>query len=150
MPRSAAPLWHARSGDDLDPYIHASINQASGICDETGKYATCVASGLNDFCGHTGEGEAKGKSACWSEKKNSHKCEVHEVIRQLYNATSRVGGYKKTLSLPWPKIVNSGSCWQIHYHVIGKSHAKKHVLDTYGPDRSQWPYDPRHKETKKK
>jgi hypothetical protein len=144
LPRSAAPLWKQLSGQDLTPFIQASM-RLSGP-DENGRYGIAVVAGLGEFCGHTGEGEGKGMSECWTHKSQGRRCEVHEVIRQLYNAARR-----ESVSLPYPKIITAGDgTTQVHFHVTTKTSGRKTVLEQASGDRANLAYDPTATEPKKK
>lgn len=37
--------------------------------------------------------------------------------------------------------------WQVRFRVFDKRAGRKHHIQTYGSDRSQWPYDPRRRAT---
>lgn len=135
MPRAGAPLWKQLSGDDLRPFIQASMR----LCgpDENGHYGTAVIAKLNDFCGHIPTGSDV-KSECWIEKNESRKCEIHEVIRQLYN-----GARRENVSLPWPAIVKADDgTWQVHFYVSTKTAGRKTIVERANGDRANLAYDP--------
>lgn len=40
-------------------------------------------------------------------------------------------------------IERSGKEWQVRFKAIDKATARKYVIERYGSDRTQWPYNPR-------
>lgn len=61
------------------------------------------------------------------------------IKRNLFNSAKHLG-----VSMT-AEIEEAGSGYQVRYHAIDKSHARAHMIATYGPDRSNWAYDPRAK-----
>lgn len=116
MPRGGAPPYKRRLEPILDDYLYASVTQADGVHDpETGHYATLVYSGC----------ESKERAV--------------EISKALYRSGVHLGLSVKAT------VKRRGDVWDVEYRAIDKAHARRHVLEKYGPDRSKWPYDPRRK-----
>jgi hypothetical protein len=63
-----------------------------------------------------------------------------ETIRRgLFNAACH---HKVSVTV---KIESTGREYRVRFTAINKAHAKRYILNKYGPDRSAWPYDPRRK-----
>lgn len=60
-----------------------------------------------------------------------------EIKQALYRAAKRQGVSLVT------QIMSSGKEYQVRFVAINKSHGRRHLVKTYGTDRSAWPYDPR-------
>lgn len=121
MPRGPAPTWRARKAPVVDDWIMAAVAQAGGIGkhDEAGHYHTLVIKGL----------ASREEADEW--RKALYRC-AHWMSRNGIAAISVT-----------VKIRRAGDGYRIEYGVYDKVMARKHILDTYGPDRTKWAYDPR-------
>jgi hypothetical protein len=72
--------------------------------------------------------------------------ESSERAKEIKQALFR-SGYHLKVSVS-ANIVKGTEDWQVHFKAIDKVHARKYILETYGPDRSAWAYDPRAKKEK--
>jgi hypothetical protein len=61
-----------------------------------------------------------------------------EIKRALFRSARYVG-----VSVSANIVKAPDGTFQVHFFAINKAHAKKYVLEKYGPDRSKWAYDPR-------
>lgn len=98
------------------PFLDAEILasvERAEMDTETGKYATLVYAG------------------CESAER------AKEIVRALHRAAKRQGFSVHA------ETKRSGGKWHIHYTAISKEHARRYVVQTYGTDRSAWPYNPR-------
>lgn len=117
MPRGGPPEWRRLKPPVLDDYIAASINAAGGVCDETtGHFAVLHYVGCADL------DRAK------------------EIVRALHRAANR-----QKVSMSATVHPADDGTFYVKFKAISKAHARAYVLAKYGPDRSQWPYDPRRK-----
>jgi hypothetical protein len=132
MPRGPAPAWRARmpvtvngipvaTAQEVDAYIIASVNQAGGKHHpQTGHYATLF---IRDFA-------TREEATAWRQA--LFRC-AHFLARR------RIADVSMKASPPRRK----GNGWEIEFCAVNKTLARKFVMETYGPDRSKWPYDPR-------
>ena len=60
-----------------------------------------------------------------------------EIRRALFRAAKRLNYSMHA------EIENRGREFQVRYHAIDKAHARRWLVQTYGTDRSAWPYNPR-------
>lgn len=44
-------------------------------------------------------------------------------------------------------IRKTGQQYELRYKIVSKNSGRRRHLDTYGPDRANWPYDPRRRAT---
>lgn len=98
------------------PFLDAEILASvnhQAMDEETGKYGTLVYAGC--------ESPARAK----------------EIKQALYRAAKRQGFSVHT------EIKRSGGKHHVHFTAISKEHARRYVVQTYGTDRSAWPYNPR-------
>lgn len=110
-------MWTRRKEPILDDYLRASIDQANGQYDpETGHYATLHYVG------------------CESRER------AKEISQGLYRAARHVKCSVQATVLP----ADDGT-YTVEFRAIDKSMARKYVLQKYGTNRANWPYDPRHK-----
>ena len=100
----------------LDTHLQASIDQASGVHDENGHYATLVYTG----------------------------CDTRERAKEIVRALHRSGQHMG-LSVSATVHPADDGTFNVQYKAIDKAHARAYVLAHYGPDRSKWAYDPRRK-----
>ena len=122
MPRGPAPEWRKRKQPITDDYLMASVTQAGGLGKhhpETGAYAELIIKGL----------ASREEAAEW--KRSLHRC-------ALYLHKNGIADISVTT-----KIERAGTGYLLRFTVYSKTHARKYVLDTHGPDRSLWPYDVR-------
>lgn len=129
MPKGPAPLWKQRL-PALDDHLAMSMTLANGIHNEHGHYAECVYAG------------------CADEER------AREVVRMLYRSTRALNNKlriarKGQVSLRQNIVKAADGTYQVKYQLVDKTAAYKYVLETYGEDRSKWPYDPRAKKEKK-
>lgn len=122
MPRGPAPAWRARKPPIADDYILAAIAQAGGPGRHdpaTGHYGTLVIRGL----------ETRDEAAEW--KSSLYRCAHYMTRRQI-----------AAVSISQADIERDGAGWKITFRVSDKTHARMHQLQTRGPDKSKWAYDP--------
>ncbi len=120
MPRGSAPAWRQRKPPVLDSWILASISQAGGrYHPETGRYATLYITGLAD------------------------REEAKEYVRALHRCGVYLTKYAIADVGVHAEIKRSAGAYSVAFAAVDKAMARKHIIDTYGPDRSRWPYDPR-------
>lgn len=122
MGRGPAPGWKARKEPITDHYLLASVNQAGGPGQHhptTGAYSELVIKGL----------ASREEATEW--KRSLHRCAVY-LHR---NGIASIGVSTK--------IERAGNGYLIRFTVYNKTHSQNYVLETYGRDRSEWPYDVR-------
>lgn len=112
MPRAAAPPWRQRKQPILDHLVLESVNQANGKPDDHGRFRELHYSGID-----TRE-------------------RAEEIKRALYRARRYV-----KLSVH-ARIERDGSKYVVKFFAVDPVHAKAYMLDTYGEDRTKWPYSP--------
>jgi hypothetical protein len=124
MPRGPAPQWRQRKEPVVDAYILAAISQAGGVGkhDGTGHYGTLVIDGLADKDEAAEYKRALFRCALWLNRNQGHK-----------------------LSISRSDIDRDGTGWKLTFRVTDKTHARRHMLEHHGPDRSKWAYNPRGK-----
>lgn len=124
MPRGPAPAWRRRKEPVLDTHVLASVQQSGGIGrhNDAGHYATLWIRGLAS-----------------REEADEWKRALHRSARYLDRTRAAPVGVSTRIHR-----VGNGQ-YEIEFKAIDKTHARKYMLDTYGPDRSKWPYDPRRK-----
>jgi hypothetical protein len=125
MPRSPAPQWKKRQEPIVDDLIHASVQQANGVHDENGHFATLVYAG----------------------------CPTYERAKEINDALYRCAQYlhrHKILDIGMKAEIKkqADGTFNVEFRACDKSFARAYVLATYGEDRSKWPYDPRKKSKK--
>jgi hypothetical protein len=116
MPTAGPPPWRVRKEPILDAHLQASVDQAGGIYNEEGHYAMVVYAGCAD------------------------RARAQEIKTALYRSARHLG-YSLAASIvkaPGPPVT-----YQVHYKAIDKTFAKKYVLARYGPDKENWPWNPR-------
>jgi hypothetical protein len=124
MPRGPAPGWRARKQPVLDQHILAAVTAAGGVGKHRdGHYGQLVIDGF------TSQDEAK------------------EWSRALYRSAAwmhRNGVAPVSVSV---RLERDGTGHRLVFDVFDKTHARGHILDKHGADRSRWPYDARRKVT---
>ena len=122
MARGPAPAWRARKEPVSDDYLLAAITQAGGPGKHdatTGLYGTLVLRGIKD------RDEAK----AWDL--SLYRC-------ALWLTRNRDADISVST-----KIKTAADGYLIEFSVYNKTHARAHVMNKHGTDRSLWPYDPR-------
>jgi hypothetical protein len=121
MPRSALPEWRKRREPIVDGYVIASVTQAGGQGQHNsdGHYAELVITGLDSREEAAEYVRALNRSALWLTR----------------NAGAEVGMSAK--------IEKTATGYRVRFKAVDKVLARKHILEKYGPDPSQWPYNPR-------
>jgi hypothetical protein len=120
MPRGSAPPWRQRKPPVLDSWIMASIQQAGGKYNpQTGRYATLRINGL------------------------ASRDEAKEYVRALHRCGVFLAKWAIADVGVHTKIIKGQDGYTVEFTAVDKAMARKHIIDTYGPDRSRWPYDPR-------
>jgi hypothetical protein len=120
MPRGAAPAWRQRKEPVRDDWVLASIQRRPRPGPD-GHHAELHITGLDTREMAREEIRALHRSARFLTKYSEHNVGVRAHIRK------------------------TSSGYYVQFWAVDKTAAKKYVLDTYGPDRSKWPYDPRRK-----
>ena len=121
MARGPAPGWRARKEPVSDDYLLAAISQAGGPGKHdpaTGHYATLIIRGLKD------RDEAKE----WDL--SLYRC-------ALWLTRNRNAGISVST-----KIEGSAGAYSVRFSVFNKTHARAHILQKHGTDRSGWPLRP--------
>lgn len=118
MPRGPAPAYRARKEPVTDDYLLAVITQAGGAGRHdatTGLYGTLVLRGLKD------------------------RDEAKEWDRSLYRcALWLTRNHRADISVS-TKIEHDASGYSVRFSVYNKTHARAHILNKHGSDRSGWP-----------
>jgi hypothetical protein len=70
---------------------------------------------------------------------------THERARQLKNGLFNAARLHQPIVAVSCVIEKNGRAWQIRFTLHDKRVARAHVVNTYGDDRTQWPYDMRAK-----
>jgi hypothetical protein len=70
---------------------------------------------------------------------------THERARTLKNGLFNAARLHKPVVAVSVEIVQAGRAWQLKFKLHDKRVARAHVVNTYGTDRTQWPYDMRAK-----
>lgn len=113
MPRGGIPDYRRRKEPVLDEHLRASVG-AGDMDETTGHYPQLIYAGITS------------------------KERAQEIKRALYRSGKHVGvSVHAEIECPVP------GKYQVRYRAINKAHARKFILERYGPDRSAWPYDPR-------
>lgn len=73
-------------------------------------------------------------------KRGVYRCGQHRKIS--VQVTWPYRGTVTSKSSQWPPDKVKG-CYQLTIRAFRKSHGRKHVVDTLGPDRTRWHYNPR-------
>lgn len=123
MPRGPGPAWRARKPPVLDDWVMASVQRAGG----PGKHHPAT--------GHYGELVI----VCATGD------EAREYSRALYRSARYLHKWRLAdvgISADRPKKRPDGK-WGLKFRAVDKTLARNHVMEKYGPDRTQWPYDPR-------
>jgi hypothetical protein len=122
MPRGSPPQWRQRKPPVLDAWILASVREAGGQFDAaTGRYKTLRIAGLAD------------------------RAEAREYIRALHRSGVFLTKYAIADVGIHAKIIRGDTGYTVEFAAVDKAMARKHIIETYGADRSKWPYDPRRK-----
>jgi hypothetical protein len=122
MARGPAPGWKARKQPVTDDYLLASVNQAGGPGKhhpETGHYSELIIRGFAT------------REEALEYKRSLHRCAVF---------MHRNGILSVSVHTKLERDRKNGG-WLVRFKAIDKVFSRKYVLDHYGPDRSQWPYD---------
>ena len=101
----------------LDAHLSASVDQASGVHNENGHYATLVYTG----------------------------CDTRERAKEIVRALHRSGqtlGSKSVSATVKPAVDGT---FNVEYKAINKEHARAYVLEKYGTDRVKMAVRPRRK-----
>lgn len=104
-----------------DDWLWESIKRGGGLGNhhpQTGRYATLT-------------------MRCDSQE------EASEYRRSLFRCAyylARTG--QAPVSVHIEPTKRAGSKWVFDFTVVDKSHARRHILEKHGTDRSKWPYDP--------
>jgi hypothetical protein len=69
-------------------------------------------------------------------------CESRERAAEVKKMLYRSAGHHK-VSLHTVIVKADDGSYQVHFSVFHKSYGRKYVLETYGADRSKFPYDPK-------
>ena len=121
MPRGPAPQWRARKPPVVDDYLFASVTKAGGKHHpQTGHYATLYIRDLGS------------KEEALEYRRALHRC-AHYL--------SRTG--QADISVSVDRVTRQGNKYTLSFRAIDKTAARAYVLQTYGPDPSKWPYNPR-------
>lgn len=118
MPRGPAPAWRSRDCR-FDHVIAAAVANAG---------VPLIYDGID-----TPERALDIKRGCY-------RCALHRKISVRVSWPFR--GQMVSKSDLWPPDKVKGK-YQLTIEVFRKSHGRKHVVDTLGPDRTQWHYNPR-------
>jgi hypothetical protein len=119
MPKAGPPPWRKRKEPITDDILRASIDQAGGVYDANGHYAELTYAG----------------------------CPTRERAAEIKQALYRSGKYVK-VSVATQIVKADDGTFSVVFKAIDKAVARKYVLEKYGTDRSQWPYDPRARKVK--
>lgn len=74
-------------------------------------------------------------------RRGIYRCAKHRGL------TADAGPAGRTVSGDDMGIRKKGRTYEVWYRIWTKNQGRKRHLATYGPDRSQWPYDPRRRAT---
>jgi len=105
-----------------DDYLLAVITQAGGAGHHdatTGLYGTLVLRGIKD------------------------RDEAKEWDRSLYRCALWLTRNRNADISVSTKIERDGTQYLVRFSVYNKTHARAHILNKHGSDRTVWPYDPR-------
>ncbi len=78
---------------------------------------------------------------------------AHEIRRGIYRCaghrglSAAAGPSGRIVEGDEPGVHKHGSLYEVWYMIVDKRAARKRHLERYGPDRSQWPYDPKRRAT---
>ncbi len=117
MPRGPERQWRRQREPLLDPHIEASI--AGGQDPATLHYAELT------------EDEINGQAIRDAEA-------ARELKAALYRAARR-----RNVSLAATVERRGDGTYQVRFKAIDKAAARAYMISKYGPDRSNWPYNPR-------
>jgi hypothetical protein len=124
MPKGPPPAWQSRDCR-FDHLIVAGLGQGygkqvmyTGI--ETPERAKDIKNGIYRCARHR-------KISAWVEWLHS--------------------GRMTTKSADWPPDKQADGTYTLVYTLASKSAGRKRHIETYGPDRQQWPYNPRQAKT---
>jgi hypothetical protein len=67
---------------------------------------------------------------------------AREMRKGLYNAAKL---HRPAVSVASEIEPGSNGTWSIRFKVLDKKAARAYIVATYGPDRTQWPYNARQK-----
>lgn len=119
MARGAAPLWKTKASHTIEMMPYVSASiNQGGMDDATGRYTELVVTGV----------------------KTRDRAEV--ILRGLFNAARH---HEVSMTA---RIETIPGGYQVRFTAINKKHARAYILAKWGPDRSQWPYDPRRRNGK--
>lgn len=122
LPRGPSPDYRRRKEPVLDDHLRASINQAGGLGKhhpETGHYAEVWYTG----------------------------CATRERAKEIKQALFRSGRHVG-VSVSADIVKAPDGTFTVKYKAIDKRLARQYVMQTYGTDKSLWPYNPREKTLK--
>lgn len=118
MPRGPAPGWRQRKPPVLDAWVLSSVQRKPRPAAD----------------GHHAELHIAGLAT--REEAREHVRALHRSARYLTKYSEHDIGIRA-------HIHKAGGGYKVQFWAVDKTAAKKYILDTYGPDRSKWPYDPR-------
>lgn len=114
MPRGPNRPWRARRDPVTDAHVLASVN--AGLVDAArGFYTEMFYTGIAD----------EDRAA--------------EIRRSLFRCAKYLG-YSLTASV---ETHATDGPWIVRFRAIDKKKAREWMIRTYGPDRANWPYNPR-------
>lgn len=101
----------------IEPILdaHVQASIAGGMDQDTGHHAELLYTGIAD-----------------SDR-------ALRIKRNLFNSARLLGVSMRAA------IERNGTEYRVRFNAVNKRMARMHILKTYGPDRANWPYDPRRK-----
>jgi hypothetical protein len=116
MPKGAPPAWNRRDCS-FDHLVRAALTKGNGII--------MVYSGIETLD------------------------RAHEIRRGIYRCcrhrqiSAEAGPAGRLVAGDDMGVRKTAAGYELRYRIWSKGSGRKHVLATYGPDRSGWAYDPR-------
>jgi hypothetical protein len=116
MPKGAPPAWNRRDCS-FDHLVRAAIGRPSG--------QVMVYSGIEDL------------DRAHEIRRGIYRCSRHRGI------SAEAGPAGNLVSGDDMGVRKTPDGYELRYRIWSKGSGRKHVLATYGPDRTGWAYDPR-------